>query len=226
MSDNLPPASTPPSDPQVGYPQASPYRDWNQMQPEPKYNVLAIISLVSAFLISLAAIITGHLALSQIKKSGEKGRGLALAGLILGYLGILASAVFLIVTLAVIIPASSAAIDAKMTKQSASAAETRPADIADPQPSPWEGVSKEFCDVVAEMTAQSGTAVTEEHQKALTLETFKRLSEIDSPNQKVYANVHEVLSNPEAADQQAVMDASEPLVLEDIAQCKPMAGSE
>jgi hypothetical protein len=40
---------------------------------------------VSAFFIALVAIITGHIALSQIKKTGEQGRGLALAGLIIGY---------------------------------------------------------------------------------------------------------------------------------------------
>ena len=36
---------------------------------------------------SLVAIITGHIALSQIKKTGEQGRGLAIAGLIIGYIG-------------------------------------------------------------------------------------------------------------------------------------------
>jgi hypothetical protein len=51
-------------------------------------NTLAIVSLVSAFVVSLAAVITGHIALSQIKKTGENGRGLAIAGLILGYAGI------------------------------------------------------------------------------------------------------------------------------------------
>ena len=53
-----------------------------------KYNVLAIVSLVLAFFISLGAIICGHIALSQIKKTGEKGRGLAIAGLVLGYIGV------------------------------------------------------------------------------------------------------------------------------------------
>jgi hypothetical protein len=63
---------------------------------EDRYNVLAIISLVSAFFVSLAAIICGHIALSQIKKTGEKGRGLAIAGLVLGYAGIIFGAIFLI----------------------------------------------------------------------------------------------------------------------------------
>ncbi len=48
-------------------------------------NVLAIISLVAAFLLPLAGIITGHIALGQIKKTGEAGHGLALAGTILCY---------------------------------------------------------------------------------------------------------------------------------------------
>jgi hypothetical protein len=36
----------------------------------------------------VAAIITGHISLAQIKKSNESGRPLALTGLILGYVGI------------------------------------------------------------------------------------------------------------------------------------------
>lgn len=50
-----------------------------------KTNVLAIISLIAAFVMPLAAIITGHIALSQISRTGEQGQGLAKAGLILGY---------------------------------------------------------------------------------------------------------------------------------------------
>jgi hypothetical protein len=54
----------------------------------PKTNVLAIISLVTGILwLSIAAIITGHIALSQINKRGEGGKVLAIIGLVLGYLG-------------------------------------------------------------------------------------------------------------------------------------------
>lgn len=48
-------------------------------------NVLAIIALVAAFVFPLAGIICGHIALGQIKKTGEAGHGLALWGTILGY---------------------------------------------------------------------------------------------------------------------------------------------
>jgi len=62
-----------------------------------KTNVLAIVSLVSSFFISLVGIITGHIALSQIKKTGEQGRGLAIAGLIIGYIGLVVGIIVAIV---------------------------------------------------------------------------------------------------------------------------------
>lgn len=50
-------------------------------------NGLAIASLVTAILgVSIAAIICGHMAIGQIDRTNEGGRGLAVAGLIIGYL--------------------------------------------------------------------------------------------------------------------------------------------
>jgi hypothetical protein len=51
----------------------------------PKTNTLAIVSLILAFFVSVAGVVCGHIALSQIKRTGEGGRGLALAGVIVGY---------------------------------------------------------------------------------------------------------------------------------------------
>ncbi|CAN5311332.1 hypothetical protein BH09ACT1_BH09ACT1_25430 [soil metagenome] len=53
--------------------------------PAPRTNVLAIIALILGIIVPIGGIITGHIALSQIKKTGEAGHGLALAGTILGY---------------------------------------------------------------------------------------------------------------------------------------------
>jgi hypothetical protein len=55
-----------------------------------KLNTLAVVSIATALtsIGAVAAIITGHVALTQIKKSGESGRGLALAGTIVGYVTI------------------------------------------------------------------------------------------------------------------------------------------
>ncbi|MGE2725119.1 peptidylprolyl isomerase [Mycolicibacterium pulveris] len=49
-------------------------------------NGLAIASLVCAILFAPLGIVFGHLSLAQIKKTGEEGRGLAVAGLVIGYL--------------------------------------------------------------------------------------------------------------------------------------------
>lgn len=57
-----------------------------------KLNTLAVVSLASALtgFGVVAAIITGHISLAQIKKTGQNGRPLALAGVILGYAAIAA----------------------------------------------------------------------------------------------------------------------------------------
>lgn len=47
---------------------------------------MAIASLVCAFLFAPLGIVFGHISLAQIKKTGENGRGMAIAGLIIGYL--------------------------------------------------------------------------------------------------------------------------------------------
>ena len=59
----------------------------------PRTNTLSIVALVTGFFCAVAAVITGHIALSQIKRSGEAGRGMAIAGLVLGYLGIAVTSV-------------------------------------------------------------------------------------------------------------------------------------
>lgn len=59
--------------------------------PAQRTNSLAVVSLVTALVgiffapISLVAVITGHIARRQIAETGEQGDGLAVAGLIIGY---------------------------------------------------------------------------------------------------------------------------------------------
>jgi protein-disulfide isomerase len=65
----------------------------------PRMNTLAIVSFVSAFCVGLVAIITGHIALGQIRTRGEAGRALAVTGLILGYLGVAVTAMAVVLTL-------------------------------------------------------------------------------------------------------------------------------
>jgi len=72
-------------------------------------NTLAIISLVLAFVVSLGAVITGHIALGQIKRTGEGGRGLALAGLIIGYAGIAFGLIYIVILIIIGIAGASSA---------------------------------------------------------------------------------------------------------------------
>ena len=61
-------------------------------------NNLAIVALVTGFCCSIAAVITGHIALGQIRRTGEDGKGLAVAGLVLGYAGLGVSALIIVVS--------------------------------------------------------------------------------------------------------------------------------
>lgn len=62
------------------------------MRPRP-VNTLAVVALISAFVLSLGAVIAGHISLSQIKRTDERGWALAVTALVIGYLGLAAGAV-------------------------------------------------------------------------------------------------------------------------------------
>jgi peptidyl-prolyl cis-trans isomerase B (cyclophilin B) len=75
---------TPPVPPPYGaYPQ--PYDPYGYPRPRPT-NGMAIASLICAFVFAPLGIIFGHISLSQIKRTGEEGHGLAVAGLVISYL--------------------------------------------------------------------------------------------------------------------------------------------
>ncbi|MCU1482368.1 MAG: hypothetical protein JWQ19_3154 [Subtercola sp.] len=68
----------------------------------PRTNVLAIVSLVVSIVgFTIIGIILGFVALSQIKRTGEGGRGLALAGIIIGFVELVLGIVLFIVIIAV-----------------------------------------------------------------------------------------------------------------------------
>lgn len=100
-----PPPAYPGAAPQPGYappagyaaPPAPGYGAPYGYAPARKTNTLAIVSMIAAivgfiwvlpFVGSLAGAIMGHLSLGQIKRTGEGGRGMALTGVILGWIGV------------------------------------------------------------------------------------------------------------------------------------------
>ena len=94
---------TPPTD---GYAAPQPYQ-YAQAPASERWNVLAIVGFVLAFFVSLGAVICGHIALSQIKKTGEKGHGLALAAVIIGYVGIAIGIIYFIVIIGIVVAAGT-----------------------------------------------------------------------------------------------------------------------
>lgn len=66
-------------------------------QAEPRWNVLAIVGFVLSFIVTIAGLVVSIIAYVQIRKTGDKGRGLALAGIIISAVFIVLSIVFSIV---------------------------------------------------------------------------------------------------------------------------------
>jgi hypothetical protein len=70
-----------------------------------KLNTLAVVSFASAvtWVGAIGAIITGHISLAQIKQTNERGRVLAIIGLVVGYLylvgGVVAAVLMLLLRL-------------------------------------------------------------------------------------------------------------------------------
>jgi hypothetical protein len=77
--------------PPYQHPYANQY--WPVQPQNPGTNGLAIAALVLGivwvyWIGSILAVIFGHVALGQIKRTGQSGQGMAVAGLVLGYIGI------------------------------------------------------------------------------------------------------------------------------------------
>lgn len=79
-------------------------------------NTLAIISLVAGIgsyvvvpvIGAVVAIVTGHMARGQIRRTGEGGGGLALAGLVLGYIHLVLVAILIAIVVIVAVVAGAA----------------------------------------------------------------------------------------------------------------------
>lgn len=105
MSDPYAPPPPPPPPPLPSPPPGYTYAP----APSGKTNGLAIASLVLGivwvyWIGSILALIFGYIAMSQIKQSGDGGKGLAIAGIVLGWVGV---AVLVLVLLFFVVLGSS-----------------------------------------------------------------------------------------------------------------------
>jgi len=129
MSNDIPPIPPAPdnSTPPQPYQQPAPTPSYQQPgynAPQPGYNAqpyapaaptntLAIVSLILSIVgVGIGGIITGHIARKQIAQTGEGGSGLALAGLIIGYvtvgIGVIV-VIFYVIAIIIAIAAGTAA---------------------------------------------------------------------------------------------------------------------
>lgn len=81
--------------PYGGYPPPG-YPDHPGYPAQRPTNGMAIASLVCAFLFAPLGIVFGHISLAQIRRTGEEGHGLAIAGLVISYLLTLVSVIALV----------------------------------------------------------------------------------------------------------------------------------
>ena len=78
---------------------------------EQSTNGMAIAGFVCSFFVSILGIIFGIIGLNQIKKTGENGKGLAIAGIVIGSVMIALSIIAIIVLILFGIFATNKAID-------------------------------------------------------------------------------------------------------------------
>ncbi len=103
-----PPPPAPPPPPVMPYAVPVAVAPYGYYQPAPSTNGMAVASLVTSLTLpfmvpvlgSIIAVVFGHVGLSQIQKTGAGGKGMAIAGLVLGYLGLAVAVVLISVIVA------------------------------------------------------------------------------------------------------------------------------
>lgn len=106
MTDSAPPPAPAPQPASSPAPASAP-----ATAPAEKWNILAIIGFVIVFFgFSLISVILGFIGLSQIKKTGERGRGLAIWAIIIGLVSIVVGIIFWIVLSATLVANSNVTV--------------------------------------------------------------------------------------------------------------------
>lgn len=104
-----PPPPAPPAPPAYGYPPVPPPVPYGAAPIKPKANGMATASMILGILavtlglclwffpvLPILAVVFGHIAMKQIRLQGTGGRGMAIAGLVMGYIGIAVTVLLII----------------------------------------------------------------------------------------------------------------------------------
>jgi uncharacterized protein YdbL (DUF1318 family) len=172
----------------------------NQMQPPApqapqgdRTNTLAIVAFIGSFFVSLLGIIAGHIALRQIKRSGEKGHGFALAGTIIGYVSLVLTAILVVVMVAGIALAASH-LQSEMRSQASTNG----------------SYSDEFCHDLFGIV-KSAQAAKDVSQIGALRDAYAAVAKDSSPHQKDYQAMTALLANPSGATADQVKTATSDL---------------
>ncbi|MBK0422432.1 DUF4190 domain-containing protein [Leucobacter sp. CSA2] len=210
---DVPTPPAPPVPPQPGQPMAP------QGAPQAPMNTLAIISFVGAFFIGLVGVVCGHISLSQIKKTGERGRGFALAGTIIGYVQmaiVILAIVFSFIVAGIATTAGMATLNEIDRSASASSSEEL-TESASPGDSTTEGtegsesatppaggdLSPEYCAAVKDLAKVS--SANAEDSAALT-SALKKVGSVGESNSQVYSDMVKYIEDPQYAASSAGTD--------------------
>jgi hypothetical protein len=182
-------------------PPAWPGASDNQMQPPApqapqgdRTNTLAIVAFIGSFFVSLLGIIAGHIALRQIKRSGEKGHGFALAGTIIGYASLVLTAILVAVIVAGLALGASHLQSEMRSQASANGS-----------------YSDEFCHDLFGIATSAQAVTKDPSQKDLLTKAYAAVASVPSPHQKDYQVMADLLANPTGATADQVKTATSDL---------------
>lgn len=171
--------------------------------PAGKRNTFALVSFIGSFFVALVGIIFGHIALSQIKRTGETGHGFAIAGVIIGYAAFVSQTIAMIVMLVIAGAATSAVTSA--------ANDVKSSIGNDSNISAGAAASSELCAALdAFTTAATATATATDPAATAVppemLAAAQGLAAVEGPNQAYYQSYADLLADPTSVT--SISDAS------------------
>jgi len=170
-----------------------------------QWNVLAIVSFVGSFVISLVGVVCGFLALRQIRRTGERGRGLATTGVVLGFVGLAVGvamiAVFMVGGAALVgsiagVPPTHGSVQVAPTLSPAEEAAAKAAIASGGGAIPGHIVSGELCAAVKSYFAQSAGANSSTNVSSEALAALEQLAAVQSPYQGKYQAYLAMVKDP------------------------------
>lgn len=203
----------------------APYGAAQQPGAQAPMNTLAIVSLVGSFFVSLVGIICGHIALKQIKRDGTRGRGLALAGTIIGYValaGQIIAGIFLVIALIAGAAAAGSAQD-EFEKQLESQLGDTSSEITEtPAPDTSDVPSAtDFCGILEEsasLSVDDPAAVADTYERLAATTPSDANAELYSKLAKLTRDPAAILDDPDL-DITAFQEQVTSALMEDAATC-------